>query len=461
MEGIYYNTNNDTISLLRFYSDNFVIRASYGYTDDLSDSVIEAFDRNHLITKLHPDIYSKTKYTSNGSNIQFVFDENNLVAYDAQIKENGELIIDIENHTSGYRTTSRYSDIKNFPDRNDNIEYTKEFYPIILLPNKIIQNIKSDVQKEKIYEYLNLKLPKLEKLKLPNEPKSYRYVTKESSKFQGDGCISIAQIPMAVFFAIMFFYCLSDGSPLLGLMFLVFAVVMGKDIFNFKTVKTSERENLSSEMYSKLRENYRKEKRETEEKNKTLEQEYNNKLKEIDNQISKKTDGVKHKIFLSNLSPLSKAVRSKEEGKRGKSELHFLNKLFSEFGNQIKVDMAPTNDYQFYFPDFTFVCEKTGLHIDIEIDEPYSFADKKPIHHTETNDDERNRYFLEQNWCIIRFSEKQIIQETDKCVLLIKEIIKCIHSKKLDFPTDIVTTDKRWTYEEALVMSHNNIRNQY
>lgn len=168
MEGIFYNTNNDTISLLRFYSDNEVIRASYGYTDDLSDSIVEALDRNHLITKLHPNIYSKTKYTSDGNNFQFVFDENNYVVYDGKINENGELIIEIDNQTSGYRTKNRYSDIKFFPERNDNIEYSKEFYPIILLPNKIIQNIKSDVSKDKIYEYLNIEIPKLERLKLPN-----------------------------------------------------------------------------------------------------------------------------------------------------------------------------------------------------------------------------------------------------------------------------------------------------
>lgn len=461
MKGIFYNTNNESIRLLRFYPDMEVIRATYGYTSELSE-LIEAFDRDHLITKLHPDIYSKTEYKIDNNTYSFTFNNNgNIVSYYAKPHNDDELIIEIENHTTGYRSKNRYSVINKFPERNDNVEYSQQFYPIILLPNKIIQNIKSDVSKEKVYDFLNIKLPKLEKLKLPTEPNSYRYVEREKSKFQGDGCISIAQIPMAVFFAIMFFYFLGNEKPLLGLMFLVFAIVTGKDIFNFKTIKTTEREDIPNDVYFKLKEKYKKDKKSIEDKNVVLENEFNDKMRKIDAEIASKIDYVKHQVFLSSLKPISNAVRSVEEGKRGKTELHFLNRLYAKFGSQIKVDMAPTKDYQFYFPDFTFVCEKTGLHIDIEIDEPYSYLEKKPIHHTETNDDERNRYFLEQNWCVVRFSEKQIIKETDNCVSLIEEIVNSIHKKSLNFSTDIVNPDKRWTYEEALVMIHNNIRNNY
>lgn len=462
MKGIFYNTDNKSIRLLRFYPDLEVISTTLGYTSELSDESINVFDRDHLIAKLHPNIYSKTSYQIDNGIINFIFNHNgNIVSYKAKLLSNDELIIEIENHNTGYRTKIRYSIIDKFPERNDNVKYSQEFYPIILLPNNIIQNIKSDVSKQKVYEYLNISLPKLEKLKLPIEPKGYEYVKKEKSKFQGDGCISIAQIPMAAFFAIMFFYCLGNEKPLLGLVFIVGAIIMGKDIFNFKTVEITEKEDIPSEVYFELKEKYRNEKKIVEEKNKALENEFNDKMRKIDSDIASRIDFVKHQVFLSNLKPISKAVRSNEEGKRGKTELHFLNRLYDKFGSQIKVDMAPTKDYQFYFPDFTFICEKTGLHIDIEIDEPYSYSEKKPIHHTETNDDERNRYFLEQNWCIVRFSEKQIIKEMDNCVSLIEEIVNSIHSKSLDFSTNIVNPDKRWTYEEALVMIHNNTRNSY
>ena len=53
----------------------------------------------------------------------------------------------------------------------------------------------------------------------------------------------------------------------------------------------------------------------------------------------------------------------------------------------MKDDMKLDGFYQtldediYYYPDFTFICDETRLHIDIEIDEPYSLPDKKPIHY--------------------------------------------------------------------------------
>src|SRR5690606_21268360 len=227
--------------------------------------------------------------------ISFTFNNNgNKISYKAQFFNSQELIINIENHTNGYRLKNRYSIIDKFPIRNDNIEYNQEFYPIVLLPNKIIQNIKSDVSKEKVYEYLNITLPKLEKIRLPSEPKNYRYVKKEKSKFQGDGCTSIAQIPMVLFFVYMLFYSMENGKPLLGLLFLVLVLVLGKSIFDFKTITITEKEIIPSDIYSNQIEKYKKDKKSIEEKNIDLEKEYNKKLKKIDVEITSKMDFAKH-----------------------------------------------------------------------------------------------------------------------------------------------------------------------
>jgi hypothetical protein len=461
VEGIFYNTDNKSINLLRFYQDMEVISATFTYSSEPLNDLIIAFDKDHYITKLDPNIYSKTKYKINDGKLVFTFNnDGHIVTYNAKPHSNIELIIEIENHKTGYRTISRYSNINKFPERNDNIEFTQDFYPILLLPNNIIQNIKSDVSIEKVYEFLNIKIPKLENLELPTKPLNYKYVEKEKLKFQGDGFSTIAQLIMSIFFAIIFVMGLLRGESI-SFLFLFCSIVMGYFSFSVKKISISEKIEIPNDIYLKLLKEYEKDKNLIKEKNIALKEEFHKKMKLIDNEIGSKIAEIKHNVFLSNLKPINKAVRSGVEGQRGKTELYFLNRLHSKFGNQIKVDMVLITDYQQYFPDFTFVCERTGLHIDIEIDEPYSFLEKKPIHHTGTNDDERNRCFLEQNWCVLRFSEKQIVKDAEGCIFFIEKIINSILDKSLDFPTNIIASDKRWTLEESLVMMYNNIRNNY
>jgi very-short-patch-repair endonuclease len=72
--------------------------------------------------------------------------------------------------------------------------------------------------------------------------------------------------------------------------------------------------------------------------------------------------------------------------------------------------------------------KETNIFIDIEIDEPYSFEERKPIHFDDS-DCERDKYFAESGFIVIRFTEDQIIDNTYQCYFIIK---KCI-SKILDF----------------------------
>lgn len=69
------------------------------------------------------------------------------------------------------------------------------------------------------------------------------------------------------------------------------------------------------------------------------------------------------------------------DAQSGKSEARFENYLKKHFGNNIlkKVTVNFYADYP-YTPDFVFIDPDTKLHIDIEIDEPYTFNGKKPIH---------------------------------------------------------------------------------
>jgi len=108
-----------------------------------------------------------------------------------------------------------------------------------------------------------------------------------------------------------------------------------------------------------------------------------------------------------------------------------------------------------YEPDIAIVEKsyKIGLRIDIEIDEPYSAIDNKPIHYIGCGDDYRDKVFNNLGWLVIRFSEKQIFQETDKCIAYIQRIMSVADK---DFhrtvPMGQPSPDKRWTEAEAKIM---------
>lgn len=181
---------------------------------------------------------------------------------------------------------------------------------------------------------------------------------------------------------------------------------------------------------------------------------------EIDKEISSKRNEVENLMFINNLKPLSNINKLSIQNRRGKTELYFLSKLFENFNSQIHMDVIPDIGVNPFQPDFVVICNETGFHIDIEIDEPYSVNNGIPIHHDRSNDEERNRFFLEINWGVVRFSEKQIIENTNECIDLIKNLLFAIKNKKETLNHN-VTPQSKWTYEEALIMSNNNFRNTY
>lgn len=68
------------------------------------------------------------------------------------------------------------------------------------------------------------------------------------------------------------------------------------------------------------------------------------------------------------------------------------------------------------------------FYIDIEIDEPYSLIDGTIMHHDRTKNEERNLFFNEINWGIIRFTEKQIVETPAQCCSLINEVFNSVEN---------------------------------
>ena len=117
----------------------------------------------------------------------------------------------------------------------------------------------------------------------------------------------------------------------------------------------------------------------------------------------------------------------------------FENKIFTEHGYLLDYGNNYEDSYYFdeynykeikqyiYEPDFIYYDKE--LLIDIEIDEPYIFETKKPIHYFDEatqkhKDVKRNNYFNQLGWVVIRFSEKQVVENPYGCCLEIAELIE-------------------------------------
>ncbi len=143
--------------------------------------------------------------------------------------------------------------------------------------------------------------------------------------------------------------------------------------------------------------------------------------------------------------------------KKGKSELMFLRVLLKFFSENIRTNIA-TESYPQFYPDFVYICQDTGLCLDIEIDEPYDYESKIPIHYKGGKDEQRNKYFLANNWLVIRFTEKQVLNFPEECCKFIRNIVECIKSNKTYNIPNSIEKEKRWTYEESLLMIEDNLR---
>lgn len=152
---------------------------------------------------------------------------------------------------------------------------------------------------------------------------------------------------------------------------------------------------------------------------------------------------------------------------KGFSEHDFHLVLNKYFGSNILINKV-IDDTRFdipYQPDFIYYDNKTNLHIDIEVDEPYTFDKGIPIHYFSNGssiDHFRDNYFLNANWIVIRFCEEQVVKYSAECCKLIASTIdKLIGFRdftKVFAGIGIIPQIPHWTYEESIELYKQNHR---
>lgn len=120
--------------------------------------------------------------------------------------------------------------------------------------------------------------------------------------------------------------------------------------------------------------------------------------------------------------------------------------------------------------DFVYYEVKKGLFIDVEIDEPYGiyYDEGNPKTFTKNtigSKDDRDQYFIDKGWFVVRFAEEQIVKYPASCCKLIAELIfkttfNFDYLKKLAEVKDVVPIPL-WSNKTSKEMGEARYRDTY
>lgn len=150
----------------------------------------------------------------------------------------------------------------------------------------------------------------------------------------------------------------------------------------------------------------------------------------------------------------------------GASEKLFEDALVRSFGDWVKPQqmMLPPGHDLHYTADFLIVEPTTGLHFDIEVDEPISFTTGDATHFV-GDDDYRNKCFVDANWVVIRFAEEQVSSQPMRCCRFIAGVLtECSGNNSLTEKfNNVPRLDKirQWTKGQALKLKKSQYRQSY
>ncbi len=147
----------------------------------------------------------------------------------------------------------------------------------------------------------------------------------------------------------------------------------------------------------------------------------------------------------------------------GKSE-KILNAHLVECFGQSKI-FWNSREIGYKRPDFIFEDVSNTVYIAIEIDEPYIYKTRTPIHYYGNDEDaEKERIYKANGWTLIRFSEYQVVNYPNECCKFLAQVIdylqaKLNYSNKSKFNNfGTLPFEKHWNYSEAKIMAQNSTR---
>ncbi len=131
-----------------------------------------------------------------------------------------------------------------------------------------------------------------------------------------------------------------------------------------------------------------------------------------------------------------------------------------------KAALSHSGCQDIYVPEFAYIDRVTHLHINLEIDEPYISTTRRPIHCLgDQSDGDRNDFFLEKGWIVIRFSEAQVMTQPEACCKVIaREVFKLTAQSGLMNQFQGIgelLADPHWTWFEAQNMALRDYRLTY
>lgn len=466
----YHNHDSQYYSLIRLYENKTVIVNSV-FNFEFKELIKNNFERFHYnLEKSYS--YKVTKYYIYQNTIFFEFKTfQGYIRYEGKIISEDKISFNI--HDSKLEKVSlnqEYITTEYIENKNFISEYIPSFaitnknnitYPIIIFPEKIIKS-----QKKPHFpiftalDFLDIKLPYWKIERKPSFPSKTKLINQEKLVYKG-GCVFILLLPMIFFFLIMGGNLFINEQPKMGIFFICVFIFLLYSFNPFKQETELVDIPISDVEYNLMLTKYEEELKLSQEKIINTEKNITIEHNEFEKLLPQRYYKYKYKFILSLVMPYQQPTRSLDKIKRGKSEIYFLEQLLIQYGDQIKVDYKLSLNSFSYYPDFIFICERTNLHIDIEIDEPYTLNEKEPIHFIDSKDEDRDNFFLENNWIVIRFSEEQILKEVDNCIKTIESVRNSIKSSTLHSPLKynvFVTKHKRWTYEEAIVFAKNRYR---
>jgi hypothetical protein len=154
--------------------------------------------------------------------------------------------------------------------------------------------------------------------------------------------------------------------------------------------------------------------------------------------------------------------------RQGVSERGFFRCLKRYFGSWVEIGGEfPIPGRLFsYSLDISLIEPITGLRLAVEIDEPYEGKNCQPIHCQDNpHERQRNRFFLQNNWIVIRFAEEQVVRYPHRCVLTIARVLTEVlgdekYVERLK-GLESVPPVRRWTKKQAIRMARRGIRKRY